>query len=495
MGRMEEAAQAPDWTKFAGEAQRIGGLEALAGEREAAALGGQEAALQRAQRAALGEGPSAAQAMMGRGMEQAERAALAGAAEARGPGAALAGRTAQLGQTAAQQAALTDVAALRAQEQLAAMGQEQALATQMRGQGLEAGLGYGQLGLGTREAGAMEKLKQQEQRLQAERGLEESRRGRLGVAKLATGIGATGISALLSGLSDVRAKTAPMGRSRFDWGQVGRTLAGAGEIEEGEAEEQAGAAGAGGVLAKFGRSLISDEDAKQAYKRGLREGQEGDKLPDGGPAIRRVMDTSKPKAYEYKADPGTPHVGPTAQDLAKTPEGAAAVERGPDGLLRVDPGQASLMAMAGAADLHERVSELEKGKPEPSRSRADEAAVLLASEDPSERLRGRMMSLTTAETEEEPRREQRIWGLGDVGTTEGTLAQLGQEYREERPRERAERRYEVGPSPAEIYAEDLRRFRLRQVRDGAVASRPRPMAATPQEWRGDPVLAALGRTV
>jgi hypothetical protein len=59
-------------------------------------------------------------------------------------------------------------------------------------------------------------------------------------------------------------------------------------------------------------------------------------------------------------------------------------------------------------------------------------------------------------------------------------------------------------SPAEIYAEDLRRFRLRQVREGAEAMRPRPQPARDPvaeqiaTTRGLPygdVLAALGRTV
>jgi hypothetical protein len=233
------------------------------------------------------------------------------------------------------------------------MGQEQALASQMRGQALEAGLGYGRLGLGTREATAQEQLAQTQQRLQAEQLMEQQRAGRMGVLQKAIGGAGKFIGALMGGMSDVQAKQAPTQpppeERKFDWQKFGQMLTGT----EPEREEQPSGLGA---LAG-GLTQLSDEDAKQAYRRGLQEGR--GELPRGEPEIRDVMDTLKPVSFEYKTEPGTPRVGITAQDLEKTPEGAAAVQRGPDGLRRVDPGQASLMAMAGAADLHQRLSKLE----------------------------------------------------------------------------------------------------------------------------------------
>jgi hypothetical protein len=208
------------------------------------------------------------------------------------------------------------------------------------------------------------------------------------------------------------------------------------------------------------------------------------------------MESVDPKSYAYKTDPDTPRVGLTTRDLKKTPEGAAAVSRGPDGLERVDTGQAAMMAMAGTADLHKRVKALEAAKGGPPKtvglerergpSPQDEAARLLASPDPREQARGRMMSLGLAQRED-PR-------------TEETLAQLGREQQAERQAAPFQRDV---MTPAEIYASDLRKFRLRQVRDGAEAMRPRPKPARDPvaqqiaTTRGVPysdVLAALGRT-
>jgi hypothetical protein len=252
LARLESFAQAPYTTQFEGEAGRIGGLEALAGERETMALGGQAEALTRAQRAARGEGPSAAEWQQRRGLEQAERAGMAGAAEARGPGAGLAGRTAQYAGTQQAQEAIGQAAQLRAQEQLAAMGQEQALASQMRGQALQAGLGYGRLGLGTREATAQEQLAQTQQRLQAEQLMEQGRRGRMEGVKTAIGGVGTFMSSLMGGMSDVQAKQAPSQpppeERKFDWQKFGQMLA----MEEPREEpQQTGGLGAlaGGLTA------------------------------------------------------------------------------------------------------------------------------------------------------------------------------------------------------------------------------------------------------
>jgi hypothetical protein len=419
------------------------------------------------------------------------------------------------------------------------MGQEQALASQMRGQALQAGLGYGRLGLGTREATAQEQLAQTQQRLQAEQLMEQGRRGRMEGVKTAIGGVGTFMSSLMGGMSDVQAKQAPSQpppeERKFDWQKFGQMLA----MEEPREEPQQ--TGGLGALAG-GLTQLSDVDAKQAYQAGLRRGR-GD-LPAGEPAIERVMESVDPVSYEYKADPGTPRVGLKAQDLEKTPEGAAAVQKGPDGLRRVDPGQASLMAMAGAADLHDRLSKIEdliepkwerererRGVPpremerikrrgmevvageaeqeqrraqeqaEISRLPASEIATLLASDDPSEQHRGRMMAISAAREQEQRQQAARVTtGVGEP-STQATLAQLGREQRAERRVPPAQRDV---MSPAEIYAEDLRRFRLRQVRDGAEAMRPRPKPARDPvaeqiaTTRGVPysdVLAALGRTV
>lgn len=67
---------------------------------------------------------------------------------------------------------------------------------------------------------------------------------------------------------------------------------------------------------------------------------------------------SAQKKYPNEADDNT-HVGPMAQDLAKNPVTAGAVEPDKDGTLHVNGTQLALQAIAAIADLSKRVSEME----------------------------------------------------------------------------------------------------------------------------------------
>ena len=101
-------------------------------------------------------------------------------------------------------------------------------------------------------------------------------------------------------------------------------------------------------------AMMSDEHAKSHI--------------DGGMApADRVLDSLQPYTYAYK-DPGNEprpdpnghhYLGVMAQDLEKTPEGAQAVEQGPDGAKRVNTNAALSIALAGVGRLHERISALE----------------------------------------------------------------------------------------------------------------------------------------
>lgn len=74
----------------------------------------------------------------------------------------------------------------------------------------------------------------------------------------------------------------------------------------------------------------------------------------------------RPVSYEYRpgiaGQPGAPpgrHTGVLAQDLERTPAGAATVQPGPDGMKRVDPGRLSLLLAAADAEQERRLRALE----------------------------------------------------------------------------------------------------------------------------------------
>ena len=84
-------------------------------------------------------------------------------------------------------------------------------------------------------------------------------------------------------------------------------------------------------------------------------------VSDGGSDIDEMLGKLAAKTYRYKdeAKHGEgKRAGILAQDLQKSPMGAAVVIHTPDGLA-LDPGKAISAALAATARLHERMSNLE----------------------------------------------------------------------------------------------------------------------------------------
>jgi len=103
---------------------------------------------------------------------------------------------------------------------------------------------------------------------------------------------------------------------------------------------------AGGVLG----AIFSDERTKK------------DIQPAGESALSKLFAAQRPVTFEYK-EGGPEHVGVLAQDLEKTPLGAAMVSEGPNGMKMINPtALGTLLAEVGA--LEKRLAELEdkKGK-------------------------------------------------------------------------------------------------------------------------------------
>lgn len=114
------------------------------------------------------------------------------------------------------------------------------------------------------------------------------------------------------------------------------------------------------------------------YSKGFDDGGywEGDKYnktaaPDRRPIDTDALDASASDAvrnspasfYDYK-DPGAPgadaqrHYGPMAQDLLKTPAGASAVTKMPDGKLGVDTGRLALVQHGAISEQQKKIDEL-----------------------------------------------------------------------------------------------------------------------------------------
>jgi hypothetical protein len=81
----------------------------------------------------------------------------------------------------------------------------------------------------------------------------------------------------------------------------------------------------------------------------------------------QMLDHLKPVSYNYKPgmgeDPNQRQYGILAQDLAKTPMGASAVQQRDDGMLSVDPAKATGVQLGAMANLNQRLRQLEANAP------------------------------------------------------------------------------------------------------------------------------------
>lgn len=95
-------------------------------------------------------------------------------------------------------------------------------------------------------------------------------------------------------------------------------------------------------------AFLSDERAKTDVE-------------DGTGEARDFLQALAAHRYRYKDEHGGgERLGPMAQELERSAAGKRMVSEGPDGLKRVDFAQALQATMAGAGDLHRRLSALEE---------------------------------------------------------------------------------------------------------------------------------------
>lgn len=323
------------------------------------------------------EGPSAAQAQLNTGTNQALQSQLALARSGRGMGqSASALRRASSNSALIQGEAANQAAILRAQEdaafrdrQLRAFGAAGGLAGEIRGADVgqaqyltdaelraralndQAALGYGQLGLGAYKGGAETAMGGEEL---ANRIRELELRGSMGYEENLT---------TLTGIETGQLKAAD-------------ALA---------AQREAGLINAGGSLLAAGISA-SDIRAKEnirplAELRGIRNPWTGRLLAEPGkedfararqygsgletPATEAVREAPgyryryNKDAQEWFGEDANEHFGPMAQDLEQTPAGRSTVVEGPGGVKMVDTGKLALVNTAAQNETVQRQDTLE----------------------------------------------------------------------------------------------------------------------------------------
>ncbi len=248
---------------------------------------------------AAGQGPSVAQAQLQGALDANQQQALSLAAGARG-NTALAQRNAMLAGSQANLQAGTQMAALRAQEQLSAQQQLAGVLGQQRGMDLEGRGMYGQQALGLGQQGlSSEELRQQAMMGQLDADTQHQ------------------LAAYQGRLQNQQ------GKRQF----AGQLLQTAGSIAP----------------------MLSDERTKEA-------------VADAGDDVAALLAGIKARSYDYKdqAHGAGRQYGLIAQDLERSEMGKAMVQEGPDGLKRVDVGRAALGSLAASSELAKRLARLER---------------------------------------------------------------------------------------------------------------------------------------
>jgi len=308
------------------------------------------------ERRALGVGgPSVAELQGQRGLGQVLAQQQAAANSARGANRAMMLRNAQLGGVQAQAQTSMDSAILRAQEQQQA---EQTLAQQMaamrqqqqgmRGQDLMSA--QSNLAAGLSRDQMMTALAQG-----------NAERGQKGAGTYMSA-GSALIGGLM-GLSDMRAKESVLPIQ--DYGDFKQRLDAYGAAQP--TEQQSGW--------MLGRSLgqlshmLSDENSKARIMELERDNAalRGATTPE---ASREDLAPLKPYEYIYKPeaaasvgmgmqDAQRPREGVMAQDMLKSPAGAAVVDRAPNGMLALDPMRALQFSLGELGGIDKRLKRLE----------------------------------------------------------------------------------------------------------------------------------------
>ena len=317
--------------------------------------------------AAMGQGPSAAQAQMQTGVDQAIKAQMA-AAGARGFNAA-AMRGAQMQGAEMQQAAVNQAAMLRAQEMQAAQQAYAQGALTQEDMARQAAIQAGQINLqqdvarkqsiqdaiNAYQAGTGQYAGISADVAKAQAGLEQQARLANQEALLKSGMFNTQMGLDAAALQ----QQGQLAYAGLGSGLLSGQLGGLGTLYQGETGRQqaitqgrtsmfgAGAGAAGSGIA----AAMMMSDARQ--KTDIKPNKETESF------LAALTDNS----YRYKdpTEPGTApgtQYGPMAQDLAKTKMGSTAVINTPHGMM-VDPSRGFLLALSGLANINQRLAKLE----------------------------------------------------------------------------------------------------------------------------------------
>lgn len=319
--------------------------------------------------AAMGQGPSAAQAQMQAGVDQAIKAQMA-AAGARGFNAA-AMRGAQMQGAEMQQAAVNQAAMLRAQEMQAAQQAFAQGALTQEEMARQAAIQAGQTTLQQRIAADEAKqaainayLSGSGQMLQTGAqltGLQAQMQQEAALANAENALRAGMFTGEIGLQARQLQQTGQLGYAGLGSDLLSAQLGGYGTLYGGQLQSQSersamnraivgGLLGAGGAM---GAAALMPAASDKNMKKDIKPNKETESF------LAALTDNE----YKYKDDtmpgtaPGT-HYGPMAQDLAKTKMGSTAVINTPHGMM-VDPSRGFLLALSGLANINQRLAKLE----------------------------------------------------------------------------------------------------------------------------------------
>lgn len=335
--------------------QQYGGAKISVGGAGGAS---QQDAMGMMRQAAMGQGPSAAQAQMQRGLGQAIAASRSAAASAKGVNPALAQRMAAQG--IAQQTAdvASQAAALRAQEQQAAMSQYGGMAEAQRGQDI--GLASQQAQL-TQQAG-LQGAAQQQQMAQFNAGqLQQAALANQGADLQAqqASLAATG-QLIGMGMSHEQAQ------AQLNLGLMGQQTQRQLSAAQIRAAQQAAASAQSAAdrdfwrntLVGLGTQIVGGVAGGAGAQLAMSDERVKTDIEPAAVEVRTLLDAIRPFSFEYKDGEGDRNYGLMAQDLEKSEAGRTLVEER-DGIKRVDTGKLAMAIAAAAADLNDRVEKLE----------------------------------------------------------------------------------------------------------------------------------------
>lgn len=301
--------------------------------------------------AARGMAPSRAESMSSLAAGQSLESALAASSGARGMGAAAANMQAVSSMGGGQRRAAEQYAGMRAGELSTARTQYGQTATQMRGDDL------GQMNLQQQRADAQARSEM------AQRGLNQQ--AQMGYTQMGINHEQAQLDAslrrkqILMTENAHRQAAADAERDRTQ----GYGIAGMSAVASMIGGPAAGAAmGAGGsAMANAGNANADQRDDSASDANTKR-----DISPRGGIG-GQLADGLAPYQYEYKPGfdaregqrPGESNIGPMAQNMARNPVTATAVERGDDGLLYLNNKKATKLALGGIGELAAKQQQLE----------------------------------------------------------------------------------------------------------------------------------------